>query len=70
MGALIVDFSPLRIGAQWLGDVRRNIPENVPVVQVDSHNIVPCWIGNIFENYNILMLKEVSIFNFSSVRET
>ena len=60
IGALIVDFSPLRIGTQWLGDVRRNI--NVPVVQVDAHNIVPCWIGKILSP--ILCYSRVLIILF------
>lgn len=45
LGALIVDFSPLRVCATWLDDVKKSISPDVPIVQVDSHNIVPCWIG-------------------------
>ena len=43
---MVVDFSPLRISSKWLENVISSIPSNVPVVQVDSHNIVPCWVAS------------------------
>ncbi len=41
-GALITDFSPLRISQRWKEEVAKETA--IPVFEVDSHNIVPCWI--------------------------
>lgn len=43
IGALVIDFSPLRIANTWIDDLKKKLPSNVPIVQVDAHNIVPCW---------------------------
>ena len=43
IGGLITDFSPLRVARTWLDDIKKAMPPNVPIVQVDAHNIVPCW---------------------------
>lgn len=37
---LVTDFSPLRINRQWKNDVIETI--DIPVYEVDAHNIVPC----------------------------
>lgn len=36
MSALICDLSPLRIHRSWVDDVKRNLPCDVPLVQVDA----------------------------------
>lgn len=54
--ALVTDFSPLRVGLNWVNTVAQildNAFSNssssylnqnlVPLIQVDAHNIVPCW---------------------------
>ncbi|KAM9790039.1 CPD photolyase [Neosynchiropus ocellatus] len=43
-GAVVTDFSPLREPLQWLEEVKKGIPEDVPLIQVDAHNVVPCWV--------------------------
>lgn len=43
IGAVICDFSPLRVNLQWLDELKDKLPPNVPFAQVDAHNIVPCW---------------------------
>lgn len=43
IGGVICDFSPLRIGLSWLEELKETLPTNVPLAQVDAHNIVPCW---------------------------
>lgn len=43
IGAVVVDFSPLRIPLQWVDDVLHKLPKSVALVQVDAHNIVPVW---------------------------
>lgn len=44
IGAVITDFSPLRLPMFWVKDLKNKLPNNVPICQVDAHNIVPCWI--------------------------
>lgn len=38
---LITDFSPLRLSRRWKSDVAGRL--DIPVYEVDAHNIVPCW---------------------------
>jgi len=40
-GALITDFSPLKINRRWKEEVANLI--GVAAFEVDTHNIVPCW---------------------------
>jgi deoxyribodipyrimidine photo-lyase len=56
IGGVICDFSPLRISLEWVNKLKQNLPTNIPMCQVDAHNIVPCWIasdklGNFSINY-------------------
>lgn len=46
VGAVVTDFSPLREPLQWLEDAKKNLPEDIPFIQVDAHNVVPCWIAS------------------------
>jgi len=46
IGGLICDFSPLRISLEWVSKLKQNLPNNVPLAQVDAHNIVPCWLAS------------------------
>ncbi|XP_054481307.1 CPD photolyase isoform X2 [Anoplopoma fimbria] len=46
LGAVVTDFSPLREPLQWLEDVKKALPEDIPLIQVDAHNIVPCWVAS------------------------
>ncbi|XP_015114233.1 deoxyribodipyrimidine photo-lyase [Diachasma alloeum] len=43
IGALVIDFFPLRLPRFWVEDIGKKLPEDVPLCQVDAHNIVPCW---------------------------
>ncbi|XP_038574376.1 CPD photolyase isoform X2 [Micropterus salmoides] len=43
LGAVVTDFSPLREPLQWLEDVKKMLPKDIPFIQVDAHNIVTCW---------------------------
>lgn len=43
-GALVSDFSPLRIACEWKQKVAEKI--KIPFYEVDAHNIVPCWIAS------------------------
>ncbi|XP_032386903.1 CPD photolyase [Etheostoma spectabile] len=46
LGAVVTDFSPLREPLQWLEDVKKALPKDIPLIQVDAHNIVPCWVAS------------------------
>ncbi|XP_071858301.1 deoxyribodipyrimidine photo-lyase isoform X3 [Bombus fervidus] len=46
MGAVIVDFYPLKLPMSWIDNVQKNLPEDVPICQIDAHNIVPCWYAS------------------------
>ena len=44
---VVVDFSPLRVPLSWVMGVKDEISDsNIPLVQVDAHNIVPCWVAS------------------------
>jgi deoxyribodipyrimidine photo-lyase len=44
VGAIVTDFDPLRIKSAWKKSVARKI--DVPLYEVDAHNIVPCWLAS------------------------
>ena len=41
ISSLITDFSPLKIKSVWVNGLLDQI--NIPVYEVDAHNIIPCW---------------------------
>lgn len=43
-GALVADFDPLRLKRQWKSQVMERL--QIPLVEVDTHNIVPCWVAS------------------------
>ena len=43
IGAVVCDFHPLRIQAGWVDDLKKALPADLPIAQIDGHNIVPCW---------------------------
>ncbi|KAK3914860.1 Deoxyribodipyrimidine photo-lyase [Frankliniella fusca] len=43
IGALVIDFMPLRNVMAYADQLKKTLPKNVPLCQVDAHNIVPCW---------------------------
>ncbi|XP_053675220.1 deoxyribodipyrimidine photo-lyase [Anopheles nili] len=44
IGGVVCDFSPLRVPTKWVDDVQKSLPQEVPLCQVDAHNIVPVWV--------------------------
>ncbi|ODN02944.1 Deoxyribodipyrimidine photo-lyase [Orchesella cincta] len=44
IGGVVTDFSPLRTPRAWVDEVAKKLPEDVPLCQVDAHNIVPVWV--------------------------
>ncbi|NHJ21389.1 MAG: deoxyribodipyrimidine photo-lyase [Candidatus Lokiarchaeota archaeon] len=49
IGMLITDFSPLKIKRNWIESLRSKL--NVSFSEVDTHNIVPCWIASNKKEY-------------------
>jgi deoxyribodipyrimidine photo-lyase len=45
---LVADFSPLRVGLNWVTKVAETLDEDtsIPLVQIDAHNVVPCWAAS------------------------
>eukprot|EP00435_Cladocopium_sp_Y103_P067157 s485_g29.t1 len=42
--AVICDMSPLRVPRAWVAGVGKELKKlNVPLIQVDAHNVVPVW---------------------------
>jgi len=46
---LVTDFSPLRTKRNWTATVSERI--DIPFYEVDTHNIVPCWIASPKQEY-------------------
>ncbi len=49
IGMLITDFSPIRIKRNWIEVLRSKL--NIPFCEVDTHNIIPCWITSNKKEY-------------------
>lgn len=46
IGALVTDYSPLREHRSCAKILTPQFPSNVPIIQVDAHNVVPIWIAS------------------------
>lgn len=55
IAVLIKDFDPLRIKKEWSDVVAERI--NVPVYEVDAHNIIPCWIASPKQEFGAYTLR-------------
>ncbi|MCX7991869.1 MAG: deoxyribodipyrimidine photo-lyase, partial [Proteobacteria bacterium] len=42
ISAVVTDFDPLKIKRLWKKKLIKEI--NIPIFEVDAHNIVPCWL--------------------------
>lgn len=54
-GLLVTDFDPLKIKKRWKREVARAI--DIPMVEVDAHNIVPCWIASDHQEFGAYTLR-------------
>ena len=55
-GALVTDFDPLRLKRQWKNQVlQRRI--QIPCIEVDAHNIVPCWLASPKQEFGAYTLR-------------
>ncbi|XP_034988454.2 deoxyribodipyrimidine photo-lyase isoform X1 [Zootoca vivipara] len=57
IGGVVTDFAPLRVPMQWVQDVQERLPPDVPFVQVDAHNIVPCWVASDKQEYGARTIR-------------
>ncbi|KAJ3594882.1 hypothetical protein NHX12_004187 [Muraenolepis orangiensis] len=57
LGVLVTDFSPLRGPIQALENLKKSLPEDIPLIQVDAHNIVPCWVASIKLEYSARTIR-------------
>jgi len=55
VGKLVTDFSPLRISRNWKNAVVKRL--NIPVYEVDAHNIVPCWEASHKQEYGARTIR-------------
>ncbi|KAF7661351.1 hypothetical protein LDENG_00263570 [Lucifuga dentata] len=57
LGAVVTDFSLLRQPLQWLEEVKKKLSKDVPLIQVDAHNIVPCWVASSKQEYSARTIR-------------
>lgn len=51
IGIVVCDFSPLRVPMSWVEELKTILPDDIYYVQVDAHNIVPCWVTSDKKEY-------------------
>jgi deoxyribodipyrimidine photo-lyase len=52
---VVTDFDPLRIKRVWKENVSERI--DVPLYEIDTHNIVPCWVVSQKQEYGAYTLR-------------
>lgn len=55
VGALVTDFSPLRVQREWKDSVAKKI--KVPLYEVDAHNIVPAWTASSKQEFGAYTIR-------------
>lgn len=55
ISVVITDFSPLNISRNWLRDISKDV--TVPIIVVDTHNVVPCWIASSKQEYSARTIR-------------
>jgi deoxyribodipyrimidine photo-lyase len=55
IGTLITDFDPLTIKMRWKREVAKVI--DIPFYEVDTHNIIPCWVASSKQEYGAYTLR-------------
>jgi len=48
---IVTDFSPLREHQEALEEVKKIVPDDVSLHEVDAHNVVPCWVASEKQEY-------------------
>jgi deoxyribodipyrimidine photo-lyase len=52
---LVTDFDPLRIKREWKEEVANKL--EIPLYEVDTRNIVPCWVASPKQEYGAYTLR-------------
>jgi deoxyribodipyrimidine photo-lyase len=52
---LVTDFDPLRIKREWKKEVANKL--DIPLYEVDTRNIVPCWVASPKQEYGAYTLR-------------
>lgn len=55
ISTIITDFSPLRIGRKWRESIANSV--EIPVIEVDAHNIVPCFYASNKQEFGAYTLR-------------
>ncbi|UWX11368.1 CRPV-259 [Crowpox virus] len=58
VGVIITDFFPLRVPEKLVKQVTNALPDKVVFIQVDAHNIVPCWEASHKQEYGARTLRK------------
>jgi len=64
VGAMVVDYSPLKVYRRRLKRVIEKV--DIPIYQVDSHNIVPCWVSSYKKEYAAYTIRKKIQLNLDS----
>lgn len=64
VGAIVVDYSPLKVYRRRLNRVKEKV--DIPIYQVDSHNIVPCWVSSSKKEYAAYTIRKKINLNLDS----
>lgn len=57
IGAVVCDFTALRIGRTWIDELKKKLSDQIALVQVDAHNIVPCWHASDKQEYGARTIR-------------
>ncbi|XP_028169852.1 deoxyribodipyrimidine photo-lyase [Ostrinia furnacalis] len=57
IGAVVCDFNPLRVPMGWLEGCKKKLKKDVPLIQVDAHNVVPCWEASDKQEYSARTIR-------------
>lgn len=52
---LVTDFDPLKIKRNWKKQIVGDL--DIPVAEVDAHNIVPCWVSSGKQEYGAYTIR-------------
>ncbi len=55
ISSVVTDFDPLRVKTLWKHEVLEKI--DIPLFEVDAHNIVPCWVASSKQEYGAYTLR-------------
>ncbi|CAG9581750.1 unnamed protein product [Danaus chrysippus] len=57
IGAVVCDFNPLRVPLGWVEGAKKKLKKDVPLIQVDAHNVVPCWVASNKQEYSARTIR-------------